>query len=127
MTATGRIIPRRVRSSRGRRGTNLEAIRAALQAAAEWDIAVLTGGVSVGTFDLVPQALAEYGAETIFHGVQQKPGKSLLFARRAPGDPAPGKNTANHGSVVLLGVTLVVPSGNGATKVTPTAFKCDTY
>jgi molybdopterin molybdotransferase len=65
----------------------LEAIRAALQAAADWDIVVLTGGVSVGMFDLVPQALAEYGAETIFHGVEQKPGKPLLFARRAPDTP----------------------------------------
>ncbi len=81
----------------------LEAIRAALQAAADWDIVVLTGGVSVGTFDLVPQALAEYGAETIFHGVKQKPGKPLLFARRAPGDPAPGKNSASSGCRVPAG------------------------
>ena len=72
----------------------LEAILAALQAAADWDIVILTGGVSVGTFDLVPQALAEYGAETVFHGVKQKPGKPLLFARKnrqllfgLPGNP----------------------------------------
>ncbi len=72
----------------------LEAIREALQAAADWDIVILTGGVSVGALDLVPQALAEFGAETIFHGVQQKPGKPLLFARKnrqllfgLPGNP----------------------------------------
>jgi molybdopterin molybdotransferase len=72
----------------------LEAIRAALQVAADWDIVVLAGGVSVGTFDLVPQALAGYGAETVFHGVMQKPGKPLLFARKRrqllfglPGNP----------------------------------------
>ena len=65
-----------------------------MQAAADWDIVVLTGGVSVGTFDLVPQALAEYGAETIFRGVEQKPGRPLLFARKnrqllfgLPGNP----------------------------------------
>jgi molybdopterin molybdotransferase len=72
----------------------LEAIGAALQAAADWDVVVLTGGVSVGTLDLVPRALAEYGAETVFHGVEQKPGKPLFFARRQrqllfalPGNP----------------------------------------
>jgi molybdopterin molybdotransferase len=41
----------------------------------------LTGGVSVGSYDYVPQALAGIGAETVFHGVKQKPGKPLLFAR----------------------------------------------
>ncbi|MGO9115777.1 MAG: molybdopterin molybdotransferase MoeA [Thermoguttaceae bacterium] len=72
----------------------LEAIRAALQAAADCDIVVLSGGVSVGTFDLVPQAIAEYGAEIIFHGVKQKPGKPMLFAHKnrqllfgLPGNP----------------------------------------
>ncbi len=72
----------------------LEAILAALQAVADCDIVILTGGVSVGTLDLVPQALAEYRAETVFHGVKQKPGKPLLFARKdrqllfgLPGNP----------------------------------------
>ena len=72
------IEPRQTRHATDRE----EAIAEALQAAADWDIVVLTGGVSVGTFDLVPQALAEYGAETIFRGVEQKPGRPLLFARR---------------------------------------------
>ncbi|MGA2253648.1 MAG: molybdopterin molybdotransferase MoeA [Thermoguttaceae bacterium] len=72
----------------------LEAIRAALQAADDCNIVVLTGGVSVGMFDLVPQALVDCGAETVFHGVTQKPGKPLLFARKdrqllfgLPGNP----------------------------------------
>jgi molybdopterin molybdotransferase len=72
----------------------LEAILAALQAAADWDIVILTGGVSVGTLDFVPQALAAYGAESVFHGVKQKPGKPLLLARKnrqllfgLPGNP----------------------------------------
>jgi molybdopterin molybdotransferase len=45
------------------------------------DIVVLTGGVSVGTYDFVPQVLADLGAEQLFHGVKQKPGKPFLFAR----------------------------------------------
>jgi molybdopterin molybdotransferase len=54
----------------------------ALAAAAAYDIVCLTGGVSVGTFDLVPGVLRRYGAETVFHKVAQKPGKPLLLARK---------------------------------------------
>jgi molybdopterin molybdotransferase len=56
-------------------------LRQALEQFADVDIVVLSGGVSVGTYDFVPQALAEMGAEKIFHGVKQKPGKPLFFAR----------------------------------------------
>lgn len=62
----------------------LMAIRAALDCVADRDIVVLAGGVSVGTYDLVPEALRQYGAEVVFHKVTQKPGKPLLFARRGP-------------------------------------------
>lgn len=44
------------------------------------DILILTGGVSVGQFDLVPFALRELGAEILFHGVEIKPGMPALFA-----------------------------------------------
>ena len=60
-------------------------LRQALEQLANADIVVSSGGVSVGTYDLVPQVLADIGAEKIFHGVKQKPGKPLLFARQ----PAP--------------------------------------
>ena len=56
-------------------------LRQALQHLADADIVVLTGGVSVGTYDLVPHVLADIGAEKVFHGVRQKPGKPILFAR----------------------------------------------
>jgi molybdopterin molybdotransferase len=72
----------------------LAAIRAALDCVADRDIVLLAGGVSVGTYDLVPQALRQYGAEVVFHKVTQKPGKPLLFTRRGsqllfglPGNP----------------------------------------
>lgn len=71
-----------------------DAIRQALELAAACDIVLLTGGVSVGKYDLVPGALRDYGAEVVFHKVHQKPGKPLLFARRGcqllfglPGNP----------------------------------------
>jgi molybdopterin molybdotransferase len=58
------------------------------------DILLLTGGVSAGNFDYVPDCLRGRGAEILFHGVAVKPGKPTLFARRGeqhvfglPGNP----------------------------------------
>lgn len=66
-------------------------IRAALE---RHDILVLTGGVSKGKFDYVPEALRQIGAENIFHHVAQKPGKPFWFGKTAhhtifglPGNP----------------------------------------
>ena len=46
------------------------------------DILVLSGGVSAGVLDLVPQILAERGVEQVFHKVNLKPGKPLWFGMR---------------------------------------------
>jgi molybdopterin molybdotransferase len=43
------------------------------------DVLILSGGVSAGRFDLVPQALAGLGARVIFHHVAQRPGRPLWF------------------------------------------------
>jgi molybdopterin molybdotransferase len=43
------------------------------------DVVILSGGVSMGRFDLVPRALAELGVQEIFHKVAQRPGKPLWF------------------------------------------------
>ncbi len=43
------------------------------------DVLVLSGGVSVGKFDLVPGVLEGLGVRTIFHKVAQRPGKPLWF------------------------------------------------
>lgn len=48
---------------------------------ADADIILTTGGVSVGRFDLVPDAIETLGAESVFHKVAMRPGKPLLFAR----------------------------------------------
>ena len=42
-------------------------------------VLILSGGVSEGTRDLVPQALASVGMTAHFHKVRLKPGKPLLF------------------------------------------------
>ncbi|MGD9644608.1 MAG: gephyrin-like molybdotransferase Glp [Pirellulales bacterium] len=43
------------------------------------DVLVLSGGVSAGAVDLVPQVLAELGVEQVFHKLRLKPGKPLWF------------------------------------------------
>lgn len=58
----------------------LEAAIAAGAAAAE--VVVTTGGVSMGSHDLVPDTIARLGFETIFHKVAVQPGKPILIARQ---------------------------------------------
>lgn len=59
------------------------------------DITVLTGGISVGKYDLVYETLKELNVETIFYKVAQKPGKPFFFGKlndklifALPGNPA---------------------------------------
>jgi molybdopterin molybdotransferase len=58
------------------------------------DLLLVSGGVSVGTHDLVGQTLAAGGMQTLFHGVAIKPGKPVLAGRSGrclvfglPGNP----------------------------------------
>jgi molybdopterin molybdotransferase len=43
------------------------------------DVLVLSGGVSMGKFDLVPEALAACGVQQVFHRIAQRPGKPMWF------------------------------------------------
>src|SRR5271168_3944869 len=54
-------------------------LRARIQQALEADIVVVTGGVSVGKYDLVEQVLREMGAEFYFDAVAIRPGKPAVF------------------------------------------------
>jgi molybdopterin molybdotransferase len=49
------------------------------------DVLVLSGGVSMGKFDLVPKVLQELGVRTVFHQVAQRPGKPLWFGTAPSG------------------------------------------
>ena len=43
------------------------------------DVLVLSGGVSMGKADFIPQVLADLGVEVVFHKVSQRPGKPMWF------------------------------------------------
>ena len=47
---------------------------------ASLDLVVSSGAVSMGSYDFVKPALQAVGAQIIFHKVNQKPGRPLLFA-----------------------------------------------
>ena len=46
---------------------------------AEYEVVLITGGVSKGKFDFLPGELARQGVRKIFHGVAQRPGKPFWF------------------------------------------------
>ena len=55
--------------------------RDAIRSAAECDLLLLTGGVSMGKFDFVEEALRAEGAEFFFTGVRIQPGKPVVFGK----------------------------------------------
>jgi molybdopterin molybdotransferase len=66
----------------------LEEIRQRVVDARAWDLIVLSGGVSMGKYDLVETVLEELGAEFFFTGVKMQPGKPLVFGRLPARDGA---------------------------------------
>lgn len=46
---------------------------------AQNDVLVLSGGVSMGKFDFIPQVLTELGIALVFHRISQRPGKPMWF------------------------------------------------
>jgi len=61
----------------------------------DYDLLLISGGVSAGKYDVVEQALARHGAEFYFDRVRIQPGQPLVFGRAhgtfffgLPGNPA---------------------------------------
>lgn len=49
------------------------------------DVIILSGGVSMGKADYVPEVLAELGVEVSFHKISQRPGKPMWFGKGPDG------------------------------------------
>lgn len=64
-----------------------EVIRAARQS----DLMLLSGGVSMGEYDLVEEVLDTLGAEFFFTGVRMQPGKPVVFGRLAAANGLPAQ------------------------------------
>ncbi|WP_350285878.1 molybdopterin molybdotransferase MoeA [uncultured Croceitalea sp.] len=76
------------------------AIREVLQ---QYDIVLLSGGVSKGKYDYLPEVFETLGIEKVFHKVRQRPGKPFWFGKHEkskttvfafPGNP--GSTFANY-------------------------------
>jgi molybdopterin molybdotransferase len=88
------------------------------------DAVVLTGGVSMGHHDYVPQVIERLGAQTVFHRLPQRPGRPMLAAvlpragTRAPrlilglpGNPVSVMVTARRLGIPMLGQLAGLPQG----------------
>ncbi|MCC9168568.1 molybdopterin molybdotransferase MoeA [Pontibacter harenae] len=56
-----------------------------MQCLQQYDVLILSGGISMGKFDFIPQVLEELKVEKLFHKVQQRPGKPFWFGKHADG------------------------------------------
>ena len=77
MVANGGGFGRRLEIARD----TLEDLRERIAQASTWDLLLLSGGVSMGKYDLVERVLGEYGAEFFFTGTWIQPGKPVVFGR----------------------------------------------
>ncbi len=68
-----------------------------------YNVILLSGGVSKGKYDFLPKALTELGVEKLFHKIKQRPGKPFWFGRKEdclvfafPGNPVSSFMCANR-------------------------------
>ena len=99
---------------------DLDATIAAIDSSLDCDFIVSSGGVSVGAYDFVKDALDALGAETKFWKVSMKPGKPVVLARvrerlyfGLPGNPV---------SSMVAFILFVAPSIRKATGQTSNVF-----
>jgi molybdopterin molybdotransferase len=59
----------------------LEGLRRLIEEGVKADLLILTGGVSMGRYDLVEQALTEIKAEFFFTGAKIQPGRPVVFGK----------------------------------------------
>lgn len=87
---------------------NLDQLTALIHSlSSQVDLILVTGGASVGDFDFTRPALEAAGFHTVFHNVNQKPGKPLLFA--ANGSKAAFGLPGNPRAVILCYYLYVLP------------------
>jgi len=73
------------------------------------EVIILSGGVSMGKFDLVPKVLMELGVEEVFHKIAQRPGKPMWFGI-GPGGQAIFGLPGNPVSTLVCLIRYVIPA-----------------
>jgi molybdopterin molybdotransferase len=65
----------------------LQGLRRLIEEGLKFDLLLMTGGVSMGRYDLVEQALSELHAEFFFTGAKIQPGRPVVFGKCGAGAP----------------------------------------
>jgi molybdopterin molybdotransferase len=73
------------------------------------EVVVLSGGVSMGKFDLVPKVLMQLGVQEVFHNVAQRPGKPMWFGIGPHGQSIFGL-PGNPVSTLVCLIRYVIPA-----------------
>ena len=91
-----------------------ETLKNSIKKGLEYDILLISGGVSMGEFDLVPGMLTDAGVKKIFHKVRVKPGKPLFFGTHSNGlvFGLPGNPLSNYVGFTVFVTTAVKKMGS---------------
>ncbi len=73
------------------------------------EVLVLSGGVSMGKFDLVPKVLGQLGVQQVFHHIAQRPGKPMWFGVGPQGQSVFGL-PGNPVSTLVCLIRYVIPA-----------------
>lgn len=73
------------------------------------EVVVLSGGVSMGKFDLVPRVLQQLGVQQVFHKIEQRPGRPMWFGIGPRGQAVFGL-PGNPVSTLVCLIRYVVPA-----------------
>jgi len=73
------------------------------------EVLVLSGGVSMGKYDLVPKVLMQLGVQEVFHNIAQRPGKPMWFGIGPQGQCVFGL-PGNPVSTLVCLIRYVIPA-----------------
>ncbi len=73
------------------------------------EVIILSGGVSMGKFDLVPKVLVQLGVKEVFHNIAQRPGRPMWFGIGPRGQAVFGL-PGNPVSTLVCLIRYVIPA-----------------
>jgi molybdopterin molybdotransferase len=73
------------------------------------EVLILSGGVSMGKFDLVPKVLMQLGVQEVFHNIAQRPGRPMWFGIGPHGQSVFGL-PGNPVSTLVCLIRYVIPA-----------------
>jgi molybdopterin molybdotransferase len=74
----------------------------------QYDVLLISGGVSAGKFDFLPEILSDLSVQRLFHKVAQRPGKPFWFGKKVDG-PIVFALPGNPLSTYLCAIRYFVP------------------